>query len=126
MADDVTLLPCKVCGSERAVPVRYEPRFYGPYWRVCCVNCEYDGPARQTKEEAAAAWNARVPDPRLARIDAAMTFLQERAATEEWADKALVTLAQILLEPPAPGEADVRWGAETLAVLKARGLWPTT
>jgi len=67
---DVTLLPCKVCGSERAVPVRYEPRFYGPYWRVCCVNCEYNGPARQTKEEAAAAWNARVPDPRIAALEA--------------------------------------------------------
>ena len=70
MADDVTLLPCKVCNSKRAVPVRYESRSYGPYWRVSCANCEYDGPARKTKEAAIAAWNACVPNPRIAALEA--------------------------------------------------------
>ena len=70
MADDVTLLPCKVCNSKRAVPVRYESRSYGPYWRVSCANCEYDGPARKTKEAAIAAWNACVPNPRVAALEA--------------------------------------------------------
>lgn len=78
MADDVTLLPCKVCNSKRAVPVRYESRSYGPYWRVSCANCEYDGPARKTKEAAIAAWNACVPNPRIAALEAEVAALQER------------------------------------------------
>lgn len=67
---DVTLLPCKVCNSKRAVPVRYESRSHGPYWRVSCANCEYDGPARKTKEAAITAWNACISDPRIAALEA--------------------------------------------------------
>lgn len=106
MADDVTLLPCKVCNSKRAVPVRYESGSYGPYWRVSCANCEYDGPARKTKEAAIAAWNACVPNPRIAALEAQLADARDWSST-------LADAADDL-------RAELREAERELAAIKAR------
>lgn len=50
----ITLKPCPFCGSSKTKPSLYES-----IWFVVCENCHADGPAKDTKNEAIAAWNKR-------------------------------------------------------------------
>lgn len=50
------LLPCPFCGN--AEPVAYEQTYYA--W-VQCRECDAEGPAKDTGQEAIEAWNTRAP-----------------------------------------------------------------
>jgi Lar family restriction alleviation protein len=59
-AQEGTLLPCPFCGGRASMSWSHD----GQYPFVVCddgVNCEVEGPTRDTEADAAAAWNTRTP-----------------------------------------------------------------
>lgn len=70
------LLPCPFCGAKDrslagirantltvAQVAKPEAAGFIPYWAVQCEGCVSEGPPKDTKSEAVAAWNTRAPHP---------------------------------------------------------------
>ena len=77
MADDVTLLPCPFCGAPAELGVREWPGGAKDYWVWCSRysatdphGCFATTREHQDPDNAIAAWNTRVSDPRIAALEA--------------------------------------------------------
>ena len=93
MADDVTLKPCPFCGAPAELGVCEWPGEARDYWVWCsrysatdphgcfATTREHQGP-----DNAIAAWNTRVPDPRIADLEAQLA--EARAWSSTLADTA--------------------------------------
>jgi hypothetical protein len=89
MADDVTLLPCPMCGG---TDIRIARLSASPDQSVWCHSCQL-----RTKwcyrDDAIAAWNTRVPDPRVAELEAELAKSRAwRATLADTGDELLVEL----------------------------------
>ena len=91
MADDVTLLPCPFCGAPAELGVREWPGGAKDYWVWCSRYSATDSGGcfamtreHQDPDNAIAAWNTRVPDPRIAALEAEVAALKaEHHAREQ-------------------------------------------
>lgn len=81
MADDVTLRECPRCHDGNA-EVAYRDFFVSPprarEYSVLCTACGLRTRQHLSKRAAIHDWNARVPDPRIAALEAEVAALQER------------------------------------------------
>lgn len=97
MADDVTLRECPLCRQTResigALCIVVSRHYKEPIYRVHCSSCGYDGPERLTREEAVAAHNTRIPDPRVAALEAELA--EARAWNSTLADTADALRAEL-------------------------------
>lgn len=60
MKDMEKLKGCPFCGCDPYLQEKGKIRYR--YWEVVCDNeCDFTGPAKDTKEEAVKAWNRRTP-----------------------------------------------------------------
>ena len=89
MADDVTLLPCPMCGG---TDIRIARLSASPDQSVWCHSCQL-----RTKwsyrDDAIAAWNTRVPDQRVAELEAELAKSRAwRATLADTGDELLVEL----------------------------------
>ena len=92
MADDVTLLPCPFCGAPAELGVREWPGGAKDYWVWCSRYSATDSGGcfamtreHQDPDNAIAAWNTRVPDPRIAAAQERVAELEaELAAARRW------------------------------------------
>ena len=61
-AKEPELIPCPFCGGQTKLGIRYAPKIVlnnnGTYG-VTCSSCGAEGPASDTKNEAADDWNRR-------------------------------------------------------------------
>jgi len=88
MADDVTLLPCPFCGAPAELGVREWPGGAKDYWVWCSRYSATDSGGcfamtreHQDPDNAIAAWNTRVPDPRIADLEAQLTEARRWSST---------------------------------------------
>lgn len=49
-------IPCPKCGS-KAIPVTKYNEFFGKYFVVTCIRCDYKSNGRTKREDAIAEWN---------------------------------------------------------------------
>lgn len=72
MTEDVKLEPCPFCQSDN----HYVACGSSLYWGKC-VACGAEGPTKDGRAEAVAAWNTRAPDPRITTLLARVQELEE-------------------------------------------------
>ena len=53
------LKPCFYCGEADALGIETDRSIYGRYYFGFCNECESHGPACDTEDDAAIAWNTR-------------------------------------------------------------------
>ena len=76
MADDVTLLPCPFCGSDDVRTV------HGTDDRTLFVSCgTCHALVQEWGDKAIALWNSRVPDPRVAALEAQLAEARDWSST---------------------------------------------
>jgi len=110
MADDVTLLPCPMCGG---TDIRIARLSASPDQSVWCHSCQL-----RTKwcyrDDAIALWNTRVPDARVAALEAVERVLADGEITTVGASFASTA------DAVAETIAELRRRERELAALKAR------
>ncbi len=65
------LKPCPFCGADIEVTYQPKSKMFGPHGnhRPACIFSSWDLHEWSSRQDAISAWNARAPDPRIAKLE---------------------------------------------------------